>query len=166
MLKNFLLPILLLLAPRAFADEPMQPPSVWRTCSPNGAYCATLDPEANSITVRRAGEAGDVLWSAEGWSRVAALADDGAHLMLGYEGMNLIPVDYDPDMAMLTFLRRGEVITVVRLRDIAGRLNLERTVSHYHWGDYLGFDADGHYVVRVSRGSEIRFDVTTGRQVR
>jgi hypothetical protein len=166
MIKKFLLPIILLLAMPAFADEPMLPPSLWETCSRSGAHCATLDPDANRITVRRTGEAGEVLWSADGWSRVAALADDGEHLVLGYEGMNLIPVDYDKDMAMLTFYRRGSVIAVVRLRDIAGWLNLRRTASHYYWGDYLGLDADGYYVVRVSRGGEIRFDMTTGQRVR
>ena len=166
MIRKSLLPILFLFVPPAVADEPLRPPEVWETCSPNGAFCATLDPDASRITVRRAAGAGDVLWSAAGWSRVAALADDGEHLVLGYEGMNLIPVDYDKNMAMLTFYRRDEIIAVVRLRDLAGWLNLKRTVSHYYWGDYLGLNAEGHYVVRVSRGSEIRFDMTTGKRAR
>ena len=80
--------------------------------------------------------------------------------------MNPIPVDYDRDMPMLTFHRRGAVSATVRLGDLAGRRNLQRTVSHYYWGDYLGLDADGHYVVKVSRGDEIRFDMATGRPVR
>ena len=163
--RKLLLPFVLLVAPPALADEPLLPPEVWETCSPSGAYCATLDPNADSVSAYRAGNAGAILWIAPGWSRVAALADDGAHLMLGYESMNLIPVDYDKGMAMLTFYRRGETIAVVRLRDLANWLNLQRTVSHYYWGDYLGLDADGHYVVRVSRGGEIRFDMTTGSRV-
>ena len=149
----------------AFADEPPLPPSVWTTCSPSGEFCARLDPVENSIRAYRKAEEVTVLWTAPGWSRVAALADDGEHLVLGYEGQNLIPVDYDSDMAMLTFHRRGEAFAVTRLRDLANWLNLQRTVSHYYWGDYLGLDADGHYVVNVSRGGEIRFDMTTGKRV-
>lgn len=118
-LRLLLLPVLLALATLALADEPLSPPSVWEVCSPSGVYCATLDPEANRITVRRAGAAGDVLWSTPGWSRVAALADDGDHLMLGCDGMNLIPLDYDSGMPMLTFYRRSEIIAVMRLRDLA-----------------------------------------------
>ena len=165
MIARFSVLFLALLPATALADEPMLPPSAWEVCSPDRAYCARLDPDTRTITAYRAGASDDVLWTAPGWSRVAALADDGEHLMLGYEGMNLIPVDYDKAMAMLTFFRRGRQIAVVRLRDLAGWLNLQRTVSHYYWGDYLGLDADGHYVVKVSRGGKIRFDMKTGERV-
>jgi hypothetical protein len=144
----------------------MMPPSVWGTCSPSGEYCARLDPADNSIQAYRPGAHEVVLWSAAGWSRIAALADDGEHLVLGYEGMNLIPVDYDPDMEMLTFYRRGEVIRRVPLSALIDRGALQRTVSHWYWGDYLGLDAEGRYAVRTADGRQIRFDMTTGKAVR
>ena len=153
-----------LLSP-AFADEMMLPPTVWTVCSPSGEFCARLDPAENNIQAYRKADEGTVLWTAPGWTRVAVLADDGEHLVLGYEGMNLIPVDYDEGMAMLTFFRRGRQIAVVRLRDLTSWLRLQRTVSHYYWGDYLGLDADGRYVVKLSRGGKIRFDMTTGKRV-
>lgn len=166
MLRKFLFPFILLIASPVLADEPMLPPAVWQTCSPNGVYCATLDPGADRITVYRAGAADNVLWSAAGWSRVAALADDGEHLVLGYEGMNLIPVDYEPDMEMLTFYRRDAVIQRVALSVLVDRKALQRTVSHWYWGDYLGLDANGRYTVRTAGSREIRFDMTTGLPVR
>ena len=148
------------------ADEPMMSPAVWEVCSPDGVYCARLDPDTDTIAAYKAGAGGDVLWTAPGWSRVAALADDGEHLVLGYEGMNLIPVDYDPGMEMLTFYRRGEVFRRVALPVLVGDEALQRTVSHYYWGDYLGLDADGYYAVRTFAGREIRFDMATGMPVR
>ena len=158
----------LLLPATTLADEAMMPPSVWETCSPGGDYCARLDPADDSMVAYKAGVAQKVLWTATGWSRVAALADDGEHLVLGYEGMNLIPLDYRSDMPMLTFYRGGEIIGTVRLRDMISdtAIRMNRTVPSYNWGDYLGLGADGRYRVRTATGREIRFDMTTGKLVR
>jgi hypothetical protein len=167
MRARILIPLLALLFPLpALADEPMMPPSVWETCSPSGEYCARLDPKDNSVVAYKPGMEQIVLWTAQGWSRVAALADDGVHMMLGYEGMNLIPVDYDPDMEMLTFFRRGEVIRRVVLSALVGGEALQRTVSHWYWGDYLGLDADGYCTIRTADGRKIRFDMSSGKVVR
>ena len=164
MIARFSILLLILLPTAALADEPMMPPNVWEVCSPDRAFCARLDPETRTVSAYKAGDTSNILWTAPGWTRVAALANDGEHLVLGWEGMNLIPVDYDKNMAMLTFFRRGEEIAVVRLRDLAGWLNLQRTVSHYYWGDYFGLDHDGHYVIKVSRGDKTHFDMTTGKR--
>lgn len=150
------------------ADEPMLPPEQWETCSPSGEYCARLDPTDSSILAYKPGVETIVLWHAWGWSRVAALADDGEHLVLGYEGMSLIPLDYRSDMAMLTFYRRGQVFRTVPLEELISDIviKMNRTVSHYHWGDYLGLDENGRFGVRTATGQEIRFDMATGRPVR
>lgn len=166
MITRFSILFLALLSATARADEPMMPPSVWETCSPSGVYCARLDPHENRVTAYKAGMEEVSLWTATGSSRVAALADDGEHMMLGYEGMNLIPVDYDPDMVMLIFFRRGDVIRRVALSALVDRAALQRTVSHWYWGDYLGIDSNGRYAVRTADGREFRFDMTTGEPVR
>ena len=69
---------------------------------------------------------------------------------------------------MLTFYRRGEVFRTVRLKELISdiAIKMNRTASHYRWGDYLGLDARGHYGVRIATGREIRFDMTTGRPVK
>ncbi len=161
---------LALLAPVAsvLADEPLPSPTVWTACSPNGEFCARLDPARNVTAVYSAAEPEAVLWSMPGWFRVAALGDDGEHLVTGYDGLNLVPQGYDPDMVMLTFHRRGAVIATVRLGDLIGGTALarNRTVSNHYWGDYVGFDDNGYYVVRTAADREYRFDVTTGRMVR
>ncbi len=47
--------------------------------------------------------------------RVAALAGDGAHLVIGHDGMKLLPFDAGPGTVVLTFIQRGEVIRRVTL---------------------------------------------------
>lgn len=154
------------LAHSALADTPSPPPEVWTVCSRSGEYCARLDPEKNVIDIYRAGAEDDILWSMLGWLRVAALADDGEHLVAG--SSSLVPQGYDEDMVMLTFHRRGAVIATVPLNALIGRaaLQLNRTVSHHYWGYYIGFDEDGYYVVKTATDREYRFDVTTGNLVR
>lgn len=166
---KIMFPVLLLalLPSAALADRVgISTPTTWETCSPSGQYCARLDPDENRITAYRAGAKEVVLWTAGDWSSVAALADDGEHLMLGYKGMSLIPVNYDPEMKMLTFYRRGEVIQRVTLSALIDRAAMQRTVSHWYWGNYLELDADGRYAVRTADGRKIRFDMTTGMPIR
>lgn len=149
----------------ARADEPLLPPQAWETCSPSGAYCARLDPENNTITGYEPG--GPNLWSAKGWSRIAALADDGEHLVLGYAGLNLIPQNYRSDMTMLTFYRGGKVIKTVPLKDLVSDpiIRANPTVSHYYWGNFWGLNADGHFVVETADNRIVRFDLSTGDPV-
>lgn len=156
------------LAPSALADTPSPPPEVWTACSRSGEFCARLDPAKNVIDVYRAGAEDDILWSMPGWFRVAALADDGEHLVAGNNGINLVPQGYDADMVMLTFHRRGAVIATVPLNALIGwaALQLNRTASHHYWGNYIGFDEDGYYVVKTATDRRFRFDVTTGTVVR
>ncbi len=121
---------------------------------------------ARWTTEVRIGEAGQVLWSMAGWFRLAALSDDGETLVAGYDGMNLLPLDYSPDLVILTFYRRGKPVATVTLDEVIDDFAaLERTVSHYNWGHYLGFDDAGRYVIETVEGHRIAFDVRTGAVV-
>jgi hypothetical protein len=165
-LRQASLVALLLLAPLpAAADEPLAKPWPKTVCSANQAYCAVMD-SASWTTDVRVGEAGPVLWSLAGWFRLAALSDDGQTLVAGYDGMNLLPLDYSPDMVILTFYRRGAPVAEVTLDDVIDDFAaLERTVSHYNWGHYLGFDEAGRYVIETVEGRRIAFDARTGAMV-
>jgi hypothetical protein len=122
-----------------------------------------MDPAMRTTTVSQGRR---VLWTMPGWFRVAALADDGAHLVVGHEGMNLLPLDAGASTVIVTFYRRGDVVRKVTLAQVMGDLsNLERSVSHLVWGYYLGFDAQGHYAIETVEGRRLAFDVTTGRLV-
>ncbi len=102
-----------------------------------------------------------------GWKRrVAAPAGDGTHLVIGHDGMKLLPLDAGPGMVVLTFIRCGEVIRRVTLGEVMGDLsNLQRSVSHLDWGSYLGFEVAGHYAIETVEGRRLSYDVTTGRLV-
>lgn len=157
----------LFLAPGpGLADAPLAAPALKTVCSPNGVYCAVMDPNTSLTRVHRAGRANETLWSMTGWFRVAALSDDGKHLVTGYDGMNLLPLDYAPDTVVLTFHKRGEVIRRVKLSDVVGDLaKLQPTVSHLYWGHYVGFNETGRYVIETVEGRRLAFDVATGQLV-
>ncbi|MEE8507185.1 MAG: hypothetical protein V3S40_13315 [Kiloniellales bacterium] len=157
----------LFLAPGpGLADAPLAAPALKTVCSPNGVYCAVMDPNTSLTRVHRAGRANETLWSMTGWFRVAALSDDGKHLVTGYDGMNLLPLDYAPDTVVLTFHKRGEVIRRVKLSDVVGDLaKLQPTVSQLYWGHYVGFNETGRYVIETVEGRRLAFDVATGQLV-
>jgi hypothetical protein len=99
-----------------------------------------------------------------GGFRVAFVSDDGQHVVTGYDGV-LLPLTYSRDLPIITFWREGAVVRRVPLSEVIRDLRkLQRTASHYRWGEYLGFNASGHFVVKtVDRGS-VAFDVATGRE--
>ncbi len=102
-----------------------------------------------------------------GWKRrVAAPAGDGTHLVIGHDGMKLLPLDAGPGMVVLTFIQRDEVIRRGALGEVmSGLSNLQRSVSHLNWGYYLGFDEAGHYAIETVEGRRLAFEVTSGRMV-
>jgi hypothetical protein len=105
-----------------------------------------------------------------GWFRVAALSDDCEHLVTGFDGMNLLPLDFKHDLVMLSFYERGKLSRAVKLDElIRDFTKLRRTASHYYWGQYLGFgernrlDEANRYIVETVEGQRIAFDVATGQ---
>jgi hypothetical protein len=127
-----------------------------------------MEPDKQVTTIYRItqGKREEKVWSMYGWFRVAALANDGEHLVAGYGGRNLIPLDYNKQQVMLYFFKRGELINHVTLDQIIrDNSKLQRTVSHYHWGNFEGLDQAGRYVVETVDGRRIRFDVAKGTPV-
>lgn len=152
----------------SLADSPLSPPAMRTVWSPNRAFFMTMDPARMTTTVYRAapGGRGEKVWAMYGWFRVAELANDGEHVVAGYDGMNLIPRQYDREEVMLRFFRRGELIQDVTLDQLVLDFSrLRRTVSHFAWGNYLGLDESGHYAVETVEGRRLRFDVRTGNPV-
>ncbi len=162
-LSFFLLALLVPLI--VLGDEPLAPPSLKTECSPSGDICAQMDPERGTTVFRQTDGNHAVLWKMPGWFRVAFVADDGQHLVTGYDGWNLL-VRRDPDETMLNFWNEGHLLRSVRLRELLPDLDrLERTVSHWYWGNYVGFDSYGQFVVETVDGKRHRYDVSTGERV-
>ncbi|MBF5045227.1 hypothetical protein FGE12_22675 [Aggregicoccus sp. 17bor-14] len=156
------------------ADEPLPPPSARRVCSRSGRFCARTDPKAWRTTVVRVASDGSerFSWEMPGWFREASLSDDGDHLVVGFDGQDLLPRDYDRAETMLRFFERGRLIRAVRLDELVEHFwLLLPTVSHWCWGRCEGIDAEGRYTVVTLDGLPWhrervhRFDVTTGQSV-
>lgn len=162
------LPLLLLaggLAPRAGADAPLPPPARHSASSLSGRAVAVSDPSEGLTTVTLRGADGGVAsaWSMAGWYRALHVADDGEHLVLGYDGLNLLPASAQADLVLLRFVRRGEVLRVVRLRDLVpDPTRLRRTASHLLWREAEGFAPDGTFAVLTVDGVKHVFDPATG----
>lgn len=153
---------------RLCADTPLPPPEAKEVWSPNKRFCAAMDPKARTTVVYRVAKDGHRTrsWTMKGWFRVAHLADDGEHLVVGHDGINLLPTNVAKEEPMIRFFKRGKLFNIVALGELQPDLKkLKRTVSHYHWGSYLGFDKEGHYVVETVDGRKLAFDVNTGMAV-
>lgn len=128
-----------------------------------------MDPVQNVTTVyrRRAGGVKEPLWSMKGWFRIAALSSDGEYLVTGFDGGNLLPIDYSKDQVMLSFFDRGRLIRQVRLSELVTDFStLKKTVSHYEWGHYLGLNAQDHFTVELLDKRWILFDAKTGLPIK
>ncbi len=148
------------LAPATLADQPLPAPQDKTVCAPNGLFCARMDLAANEIRVTSEDQ---LHWRMPGWFRDAYLADDGDHLVVGYGGLSLLDRDYRPQTTMITFWRRGRIVRRVPLSEvIAAPARLRPTVSHVVWGQTVGFDEAGRFVVHTAEHRRIAFDVATG----
>jgi hypothetical protein len=146
-------------------DTPLPPPARHTANSPSGAIRAVSDPMAGTKIedVKRH----KVLWRLPGWYRRVFVADDGKHLVTGYDGLNLIPRDFSDDLVLVTFWREGRKIKEVRLRELfPDHRVLQATISHYAWGTIDGIDAQGRLKVRRVDGRIFYFDVSSGKEPR
>ncbi|MGH8767480.1 MAG: hypothetical protein ACREVT_04770, partial [Burkholderiales bacterium] len=67
-----------------------------------------------------------------------------------YGGLNLVPLDYDPDMSLVEVWRQGAFIHRLSMRAVFGNPSaMPRTVSHYAWGDCLRFESKTRFVIAL-----------------
>lgn len=100
------------------------------------------------------------------WFPDAYIADNGEHLIVGHGGLGLIPVRFHPSTTILTFWRRGELVRKVPLTEIVEDLSrLRLTGGHRLWGQTLGFDDQGRFLVQTVEDRVLAFDVKDGSLV-
>jgi hypothetical protein len=156
------LALVALAAATSLADSPRAWISV---CSTDGRVCAVADPQRD-LTEVRLGRRGPVLWSIPGWHASFFVSDDGASLVVGPEGLNLLPIDILPTEPMLRFYQRGVLVHEVTLRELVPDLRmLRRTVAHLHWGSILGIDGKNRLIVELATGRTLAFDPATGARL-
>jgi len=140
----------------AFADAPLRPPSIIEVWSANKKYVAVLEYKETKISVFSVQQKGErkKLWEMAGWFRWTHLSNDGKYLDIPYWGANLLTLDYNRDEIMLRIVKRGKTTTVLKLSDLIRDFSkLQRTVSHYHWGNYVGFNEKNEFVIETVEGN-------------
>jgi hypothetical protein len=98
-----------------------------------------------------------------GWHRYLAVADLAPCIVVGPDGMNLLPLNVTLSEPILRFFCDARLVRTVPLGALLpnGR-GLRRTASHYHWGGLSGFDSRGHLMVTLATGKIVHFDPTSG----
>ena len=150
------------LASPALADTPLPPPEKLTVCSADRNLCATSDPATN-VTLVSPQAPGQQSWSIPGWHRWLFLSDDGESVVVGYDGMNLVPVDVTLSEPVLFFYNRGRLVRTVKLDQLYQRKSqLRRTVSHFAWVHNIGFNSSNQFVVELVDGKNVAFAPKTG----
>ncbi|WP_295568987.1 hypothetical protein [uncultured Stenotrophomonas sp.] len=146
----------------ALADAPLPPPERFTACSPARNLCADSDPALNSTRVTPHAS-GQEVWLIPGWHRWLFPSDDGESVVVGYEGMNLVPVDVTLSEPVLLFYHRGRLVRTVTLGQLYRRTSqLRRTVSHFAWVSTIGFNHSNQLVVELVNGDKVAFAAGTG----
>jgi hypothetical protein len=147
------------------ADAPLPPPEDYTVKSRNGRFEARVSVSPAETRVYQIGSPDKLLWRKPGFHRHVYLSDDGRHLVAAYDGHNLIPLNYSPDLVLITFFDRSSPIRRVTLSEILPDLSrLRRTMSHYSWGSFGTLDESGHFVVTTVDNRVLRFDLATGKK--
>lgn len=122
----------------------------------------------------------EIFWTMDGCYEMLGLSNDGEHLVVGYKGLSILPLNYKEDQVMLSFFHRGALENRVSLHQFISNFSkLERTATGYRsnfftiertaagnrWGKYVGLNAAGHYVIEDAEGKKMFFDVRTGKTV-
>lgn len=161
-MRCFLAFIAIFFAIPAFADTPLPPPRKATTCSAARALCVTSDPATGETRV--VPQVPDTKpWAIEGWHRWLFPSDDGVSVVVGYEGMNLVPVDVAMDAPVLFFHHRGRLVRTITLDQLyRSRSQLRRTISHLAWVNRLRFNDKNQFVVELVDGRVVAFAPESG----
>lgn len=89
-----------------------------------------------------------------GWHLATFLANDGDHLVIGYDGVNLLDPGTNSKQPLITLCNRGQQLAVITLGDLVkDQSKLMQTESHLYWGDYIGFTEKGDFHLRTADGT-------------
>lgn len=149
----------------AYADAPLPPSDTVTVCSRSGEVCAESDPAKGLTTVVRKADH-STLWSLRGWHRWLFVPEGGESLVVGYVGMNLVPVDSQLTLEVLRFYSRGKLVKSVKLGELyTDRSQLERTTSHLAWVQSIAINRANQLVLELTSGRRVAFSMSGQSQV-
>lgn len=119
-MKAFITLIAAFAAGPALADSPLPPPERFTACSSTRNLCTDSDPAVNSTRVTPQASGQDA-WLICGWHRGLFPSDDGESVVVGCEGMNLVPADVTLSEPVLHFYNRGRLVRTATLDQLYRR---------------------------------------------
>jgi len=164
-MRIVLLPLPLgLVCHTACATAPLPPPSDLEVWSVNRKYVAVLKYNENRTSVFSVQPGGkrERLWGMTGWFRWTRLSDDGEYLAIPYWSANLLAHDHRKDEAMLTLVKRGRTVAVVKLEDLISDFSKFSRPPPHHWGRYVGFNKKNQFVIETVEGKRFFVSPTEG----
>jgi len=128
----------------AFADTPLTAPKSYRTCDAYITVCAhsEIDQDTTFYSVKSKFKLAE-LYKINGWHRSLFIAPEGAYVVVGYNGLNLVSKSVTKEEVMLKIYKQGKLFRKYTLGQLFNNLtSLKVTSSHYHWGHikYVGFN--------------------------
>jgi hypothetical protein len=104
------------------------------------------------------------VWSLPTWHRQFYLSNDGDHLVIGPEGLSLLPLGTKLSDALLVFMNRKAVVRIVAVGELFPDLSsLRRTASHLEWGKVVGISPRDQLIVELVGGRRVAYSMVTGR---
>jgi hypothetical protein len=98
------------------------------------------------------------------WHRQFFLSNDGDHLIVGPEGLSLLPLDLKVSDPLLIFMKRKAIVRIVPVGELfPGLSSLRRTASHLEWGRVVGISARDQLIVELVGGRRVAYGIGTGR---
>jgi len=152
-------------SPFVLADAPSPMPKNKEVFSKNQKYVSEVSYDDQKIVVyeNKSDKNRSKLWEMNEWSRGVSLSNDGQYVATLYGGSNLLPIDYKEDQVMLDIYNKGELVQIISLNEIISDFSsLERTVSHYYWGVFKGFDDKNNYIIETVEKKRIKIDSAKG----
>lgn len=152
------------------ADRPLPKPHAKTACSPSKHLCARTDPVAHTTTARDQGTH-ELHWAIPGWRRWLVIANHGKTAVIGYQGVNLLPLDVSLCEPMLKFHSGGKFVRAITLGELyRRRTDMHRTTSHSAWvmtthfnnGEQSVLELPDERTVRLSSRGPIRNAVRGG----
>lgn len=135
--------LLMLGAPIAFADAPLQPPHAHRICANSGDICVALEPGKDGrVEQRDSSGVWRHRWTVSGWHRWGWLADNGEYF-ISCGSQSLVPLEAFKDIPVARVYAARGLLREVKLSEVlVSTKHLKRTVSHWYWGTCDGFAPD------------------------
>lgn len=158
--RNILFPIIvaafIFITVSVRADSPLPPPQMHTVHSANQEFLAVSDPSSGTRILES--HSRRELWSIPQWFRWMFISNNGACLVTGHNGLNLIPVDYTENTVLASFWHKGNIIREISVKDVfTSSAKPTRTVSHYHWGTIEGFTDEGELSIRRNDDKVVLF---------